>query len=237
MSKPFKFKQFTIEQDKCAMKVGTDGVLLGAWTSLDNNPQSILDIGSGTGVIALQLAQRSMAELIDAIELDESAYEQCVQNFEASPWGDRLFCYHAGFDEFVDEMDEQYDLIVSNPPFYSEEMTSGDIARDLARQNNSLPFQELLEGVSKLLSQNGIFSVIIPFKHELDFLHLAKTVGLNPSRITRVKGMPETEVKRSLIQLQFSTTEPQPNELVIESGRHQYTKEYIELTKAFYLKM
>ena len=219
------------------MKVGTDGVLLGAWTSLDNNPQSILDIGSGTGVIALQLAQRSMAELIDAIELDESAYEQCVQNFEASPWVDRLFCYHAGFDEFVDEMDEQYDLIVSNPPFYSEEMTSGDIARDLARQNNSLPFQELLEGVSKLLSQNGIFSVIIPFKHELDFLHLAKTVGLNPSRITRVKGMSETEVKRSLIQLQFSTTEPQPNELVIESSRHQYTKEYIELTKAFYLKM
>ena len=112
--KPFKFKEFSIHQDQCAMKVGTDGVLLGAWASLDKQPESILDIGAGTGLIALQLAQRSSAETIDAIELDNDAYEQCVANFEASPWGDRLFCYHAGFDEFVDEMDDSYDLIVSN---------------------------------------------------------------------------------------------------------------------------
>ncbi|RDY57885.1 tRNA1(Val) (adenine(37)-N6)-methyltransferase [Flagellimonas nanhaiensis] len=237
MNKLFKFKEFTVEQDKCAMKVGTDGVLLGAWTSLRNNPQSILDVGAGTGLIALQLAQRSSAELIDAIELDEAAYEQCVQNFEASQWADRLFCYHAGFDEFMDEIDDEYDLIVSNPPFYVEEVASGDVARDLARQNNSLPFQELLQGVSKLLSQDGIFSVIIPYKQELDFLHLATMVGLHPSRITHVKGTPEAEVKRSLIELTFSKTETKFNELVIELARHQYTKQYIELTKAFYLKM
>ena len=140
----FQFKQFTIHQDQCAMKVGTDGVLLGAWISLQHQPESILDIGAGTGLIALQLAQRSTAGLIDAIELDEDAYEQCVANFEASPWGDRLFCYHAGFDEFVDEMDEQYDLIVSNPPFYAEEVSSGNTSRDQARQNSSLPFDELI---------------------------------------------------------------------------------------------
>ena len=120
MSKPFRFKQFTIHQDKTAMKVGTDGVLLGAWTSVESNPFSILDIGAGTGLIALQLAQRSHAEVIDALEIDDNAYEQAVENFENSPWSDRLFCYHAGLDEFVDEIEDKYDLIVSNPPFYTE---------------------------------------------------------------------------------------------------------------------
>ena len=116
--KPFKFKQFTIEQDRCAMKIGTDGVLLGAWVSLKNNPFSILDIGAGTGIIALQLAQRSHAEMIDALEIDENAYEQCVDNFENSQWGDRLFCYHASLEEFVEEIEDKYDLIISNPPFF-----------------------------------------------------------------------------------------------------------------------
>ena len=93
--KPFVFKQFSVNQDQCAMKIGTDGVLLGAWASIENNPFAILDIGAGTGIIGLMLAQRSHAEVIDALEIDELAYEQCVDNFEASPWGDRLFCYHA----------------------------------------------------------------------------------------------------------------------------------------------
>ena len=92
---PFNFKQFKVEQDKCAMKIGTDAVLLGAWSNLKTNPFSILDIGSGTGILSLMLAQRSNAEIIDALEIDENAYEQCVENFENSPWSDRLFCYHA----------------------------------------------------------------------------------------------------------------------------------------------
>lgn len=117
MNTPFRFKQFSIQQDKCAMKVGTDGVLLGAWTSLEDNPYAILDIGAGTGLISLMLAQRSQATIIDAIEIDAEAYEQCVANFEQSIWNDRLFCYHAGLDEFVDEIEDQYDLIVSNPHF------------------------------------------------------------------------------------------------------------------------
>lgn len=219
------------------MKVGTDGVLLGAWTPLDTGPASILDIGAGTGLIALQLAQRSTAEIIDAIELDEDAYEQCVANFEASPWADRLFCYHAGFDEFVDEMDEQYDLIVSNPPFYTEDVPSGDRSRDKARQSNSLPFGELVKGVSKLLATNGVFTVIVPFKEESHFIGLAKDSGLFPNRITRVKGNPHTEFKRSLLELGFHQKEPKMDTLVIEEGRHRYTKEYVALTKAFYLKM
>ena len=116
----FKFKQFAVNQDKCGMKIGTDSVILGAWTSLRKNPKSILDIGSGTGILALMMAQRSNIELIDAIEIDHNAYEQCVENFENSPWSHRLFCYHASLLEFTNETEDTYDLILSNPPFYSE---------------------------------------------------------------------------------------------------------------------
>jgi tRNA1Val (adenine37-N6)-methyltransferase len=235
--KSFQFKQFSIQQDQCAMKVGTDGVLLGAWASLDQHPDSILDIGAGTGLIALQLAQRSSAEAIDAIELDDAAYEQCVANFEASPWADRLFCYHAGFDEFVDEMEDKYDLIVSNPPFYAEDVASGNTARDQARQSNSLPFGELIQGVVQFLTDKGIFSVIVPFKEEQGFVQLAQNVGLYPNRMTRVKGNPETDFKRSLMEFSFQQNEPHMDTLIIEKERHQYTEAYIKLTQAFYLKM
>lgn len=237
MSKLFKFKKFIIEQDKSAMKIGTDGVLLGAWASLEEKPNSILDIGAGTGIIALMLAQRSEAETIDAIEIDEAAYEQCVENFEVSDWADRLFCYHAGLDEYVEEIEEKYDLIISNPPFYSEDVTSGDIARDVARQSKSLPFDELLKGVSKFLADNGTFSTIIPFKEEESFIALGLQSGLFPNRTTRVKGSPSSEIKRSLIEFSFEQKEVTISELVIEKQRHEYTKEYVNLTKDFYLKM
>ncbi|MFS4456053.1 tRNA1(Val) (adenine(37)-N6)-methyltransferase [Maribacter sp. 2304DJ31-5] len=237
MSESFKFKQFSIHQDRCAMKIGTDGVLLGAWASLDKKPNTILDIGAGTGLIALMMAQRSDAEIIDAIEIEEAAYEQCVENLENSPWGDRLFCYHAGLDEFVDEVDDKYDLIISNPPFYSEDVSSGDKARDRARQNNSLPFDELLEGVRRLLSKNGVFSVIVPHKEERLFITVAEKQGLYPKRITRVKGNYESPVKRSLLEFGFARINLTTNELVIEISRQKYTSEYMRLTKAFYLKM
>lgn len=234
----FQFKQFTIQQDKCAMKVGTDGVLLGAWTLLPNNTFSILDIGAGTGLIALMLAQRSNAEQIDAIEIDDDAYEQAVENFEESPWSDRLFCYHAGLDEFVEEMeDEEYDVIVSNPPFYTENYSSGNKQRDTARFTESLPFEELIEAAAVLLSDNGLFSVIIPFKEEENFKAIATEFGLYPAKITRVKGTPQTEYKRSLLALKKQEKEYTVDELIIETARHQYTPEYIALTKDFYLRL
>lgn len=237
MNHPFKFKEFNINQDRCAMKVGTDGVLLGAWVSLKNTPTSILDIGAGTGLIALQMAQRSYAETIDAIELDNDAYEQCVENFEASQWADRLFCYHASLQEFAEELEETYDLIISNPPFYTEDVSTGNESRDKARQNSSLPFEELLEGVKKLLSNKGSFATIIPFKEEKKILKLAMNFDLYANQITHVQGNPDSEIKRSLLQFSFLETRIQKNELVIEIGRHQYTKAYQELTAPFYLKM
>lgn len=234
----FQFKQFSVEQDRCAMKIGTDGVLLGAWAPIENNPFSILDIGTGTGIIALMLAQRSGAEQIDALEIDEDAYEQATDNFENSPWNDRLFCYHAGLDEFIEEPEDEYDLIVSNPPFYSEDYKTENEQRDLARFQDAMPFAELIEATDLLLSENGIFAVIIPFKEEKRFLNIALEFELYPTKITRVKGTPTSEIKRSL--LAFSRNENskiETDELIIEIDRHIYTPEYIELTKEFYLKM
>lgn len=233
----FKFKQFIVNQDKCAMKIGTDAVLLGAWTSLDNEPFSVLDIGSGTGVIALMLAQRSHAELIDALEIDEKTYEQCVENFENSQWSDRLFCYHTSLQEFAEEIDETYNLIISNPPFYQDDYKSKNIQRDLARFEGSMPFEHLVNSVSKLLSETGIFSVIIPYKEEKHFINLASKANLFPYRILNVKGNQTSNIVRSLIEFSFDQTELKIEELIIETSRHQYTQDYINLTKDFYLKM
>ncbi len=237
MTKPFIFKQFEVNQNRCAMKIGTDAVLLGAWTSLNSNPYSILDIGAGTGVLTLMLAQKSSAELIDAIEIEDDAYEQCVDNFEQSPWSDRLFCYHASLAAFVDEIEERYDLIISNPPFYNDTHKSENQQRDLARFTDAMPFRHLIESVSKLLSKNGLFSVVIPFTEEKDFIVLASKEHLFPSRILRVKGTPTSEIKRSLIEFSFDETVAEISELIIETSRHQYTDAYIKLTKDFYLKM
>ncbi|MCB0475922.1 MAG: methyltransferase [Flavobacteriaceae bacterium] len=233
----FRFKQFKINQDRCAMKVGTDGILLGAWASLNHQPDTILDIGAGTGVIALQLAQRSSAQTIDAIEIEVAAYEQAVENFENSPWGDRLFCYHASLEEFTDEMEERYELIVSNPPFYSTSYQTENVARNTARFTTSLPFGILLRSVSKLLRENGVFATIIPASEEATFLESAARQGLYPNRICYVRGTPASEVKRCLFEFSFRKKEPKVEHLVIEVARHQYTPEYLELVKDFYLRM
>jgi tRNA1Val (adenine37-N6)-methyltransferase len=237
MAKPFQFKQFSVAQDRCAMKVGTDAVLLGAWSALDHMPNTILDIGSGTGILALIMAQRSTAELIDALEIDSDAYEQCVHNFETSDWGDRLFCYHASLDEFVDEIEDTYDLIISNPPFYTDHFKSRNEARNKARFEDALPFEELLTSASKLLSVTGQLSVIIPFSEEINFISLAENVDLYPIRILRVRGQEESPVKRSLISFTFQENKIKVSELTIEITRHHYTNDYINLTKDFYLKL
>ena len=234
----FQFKQFSVQQDQCAMKIGTDGVLLGAWAPILHNPYNILDIGTGTGIIALMLAQRSTAQQIDALEIDENAYEQATDNFENSSWNDRLFCFHAGLDEFIEEPEDEYDLIVSNPPFYAEDYKSNDEKRDLARFQDALPFEDLIEAADLLLSENGILAVIIPFKEEERFMAIAKEFELYPIKITRVKGTPTTEIKRSLLAFKrYELPALDSDELIIETARHQYTPEYIELTKEFYLKM
>ena len=222
------------------MKVGTDGVLLGAWCSLENYPKKILDIGTGTGIISLMLAQRSSAITIDGVEIDTSAYMQTVDNFENSDWPDRLYCYNASFQKFADDTHnekETYDLIVSNPPFYTEDYITKNSSRNKARFTTSLTFKQLIAGVSKILSKSGFFSTIIPFKEESTFISLAEQHRLFLNKICRVKGNKNSDVKRSLLTFSYHKKKINETNLTIENSRHKYTKEYVELTNSFYLKM
>jgi tRNA1Val (adenine37-N6)-methyltransferase len=219
------------------MKIGTDGVLLGAWCPVDNHPKNILDIGAGTGIIALMLAQRSNAEQIDGIEIEDNAYEECVDNFENSPWSDRLYCFHAGLEELMDDPEDEYDIIVSNPPFYKDKNDSDDSLRALARSEKSLPFELLIEAADLLLSEIGIFATIIPRKEEDNFISICKLFELFPFKILRVKGTVNSEEKRSLIAFNRIETKPEITTISIEISRHLYTDEYKKIVRDFYLKM
>jgi len=241
--KPFQFKQFKVHQDRCAMKIGTDGVLLGAWSSIEHDPQSILDIGTGTGIIALQLAQRSSAGTIDAIEIDEQAHEQCTHNFEYSSWADRLFCYHGSVQEFASEMEHKYDLIVSNPPFFKAPKSKGSQTqntsqeRAVARFTDTLPFKHLVVCAAHLLSQNGVFCTILPQKEADSFIEIAAQNKLFISKICTIRGTKTSKIKRCLLAFSLHQSKPKTQELTIEISRHNYTQEYKNLVRDFYVKM
>lgn len=237
MNKPFQFKQFEINQDCCAMKIGTDAVLLGAWTCVDHNPFNVLDIGSGTGILSLMIAQRSHAQQIEAIEIDDDAFEQCVENFENSPWNDRLFCFHASLLEYIEAVNEKFDLIICNPPFYSEDYKTPNKARNLSRFSDAMPLEHIFFAVIYFLSKKGKFSIVTPFKEEKNVIEEASLINLFPNRILRVRGNPNSEIKRSLLEFSFIESNVEIDELIIETERHQYTQDYINLTKDFFLKM
>ena len=235
MSLQFRFKQFSLEQDRCAMKVGTDGVLLGAWTSLDHDPESIMDIGSGSGLMALQLAQRSDAPMIDAVEIDHDAFEQCVANFEASPWSDRLFCYHASIQEYASEIEEEYDLIICNPPFFDQDVRSTDPKRDLARFEDALPLKHLMICALHLLSAEGRLSIVIPKEKEEEALALAAELDLFPRRLCRVQGSPNSPIKRVMLEFGLEQTPIQEQLLMLRNEDGSWTDEYVNLVDEFYL--
>lgn len=233
--KPFQFKQFAILQDRTAMKVGTDGVLLGAWVHGKKTGKA-LDIGTGTGLISLMLAQRFPELMIDAIELDLDAYHQAIENKVNSSFNNRIELHHTAIQEY--ETTKIYDLIVSNPPFFTVNDRVELDARKQARQEQSLSFEELLQKTAQLLHKDGAACFIIPFDREGEFTITASLKGLFPCRITHVRGTVSTPVKRSLLQFTFTPcAEPVQNQLIIEEARHQYTHDYIALTKEFYLKM
>ena len=237
MNNIFHFKEFKIDQSDCAMKVNTDGVLLAALIQSEN-PKKILDIGTGTGLIALMLAQRFSAATIDAVEIDQKAANRAGENFSESPFSDRLKSFHSSIEDFFIKNSELYDLIVSNPPFYSEDYRSENQQRDLARFQEAMPFEDLIDAAALLLSENGIFSVIIPYKVEERFIDLCAEVELFPIKVTRVKGSHKTPIVRSLLAFKrYELAVLVADELVIEINRHEYTDDYIELTNAFYLKM
>jgi len=237
----FKFKQFEVAQDQCAQKIGTDAVLLGAWVDPQEKPFSILDIGTGTGVIALMMAQRFSRAEVEAVEIDDAAFEQAMANFENSPYGDRLHCYHASFQEFYEEVEERYDLIVANPPFFNGKLERDDTVVDEKRQqarfDDALPFEELVYGVYQLLENHGTFACIIPTDREEEFLKITTHFQLFAARKTYVRGKEDACIKRVLMEFRFRESELHTNHLTIEKSRHVYTDDYIDLVKDFYLKM
>ena len=230
----FAFKQFTVRHDRCAMKVGTDGVLLGAWTDLSHS-RRILDIGTGTGLIALMLAQRCMDARITAIDLDSAAVEQAQENIQASPWKDRIEALQQDICTY--HPNGTFDTIVSNPPYFIDSLKCPDGQRSTARHTDTLDADRLIGKVSELLTSDGRFSIILPAEQTEDLIRVAGEKGLHPSRQTWVITRPGLSPKRILMEFRKIPVTLQPNELVIELERHVYSEEYIALTKEFYLKM
>lgn len=231
----FAFKQFIIKQDKCAMKVGTDAVLLGAWV-FPNGSKQILDIGTGTGVVALMLAQKTEAH-IDAIDIDKNAFNQASENVSESKFSNQIFVIHSSLQDYSKIAGKKYNLIVTNPPYFEQSLKSSDEQRSFARHADVLPFEELIEGVIKLLEIKGKFCVILPTLEAEKFRALAQKKGLFLSKLLRVKSKVNKDTdKRHLMQFEFTPTEFSEKTIAIElDERHQYTDDYKQLTKDYYL--
>lgn len=234
----FQFKQFKINQDGSAMKVGTDGVLLGAWTDV-NEARSFLDIGTGTGLIAIMLAQRTeKTSKIDAVEIDASSYQQAVNNFDDCPWSSQIEAYRTSFQDFICKTSRKYDVIVSNPPYFINSLKAKEESRTQARHTDGLPFEDLIEGAKALLNPEGRFSVILPVTEGDYFIRLARITGFSLSKRIEVLPNPGKPAKRLLIELTLINSNTEEGSICVENGqRHVYSPEYIELCKAFYLKM
>jgi len=230
----FKFKQFTIYQEKCAMKVGTDGVLLGAWATCES-VQQVLDIGTGTGLISLMIAQRSNA-MIDGIEIDTLASKQAKENVQKSPWTDRINIINKSFQDFINYADKKYDLIVSNPPYFQNSLFATDQKRTDARHNSNLELQELLVGAKSLMSSGGTLSIILPYLEGNMFILKASELGLFCVRQTKVLPKPGRDPKRLLLEFMQIKKPLVEQEIIIElNKRHEYSEAYKNLTKDFYL--
>ncbi|WP_297930553.1 methyltransferase [uncultured Alistipes sp.] len=238
----FQFKRFTIRQDRCAMKVGTDGVLLGAWASVRPGDRLLLDIGTGTGLVALMLAQRSEACAADGaaariVGVDIEPVEQARENAAASPWADRLSFERTAVQAY--DPGVRFDLVLSNPPFFVDSLTCPDRGRTMARHAVSLPFEELRDAAVRLLAPSGRFAVILPTDEGERFEALCRGV-LTLRRRTRVRTVPRREPKRVLLEFVPAAgmaEEPVDETLSIGTGGHEsYTDEYRALTRDFYLK-
>lgn len=223
------------------MKVGVDGVLLGAW-AYSEGATRVLDVGTGTGLITLMLAQRTAQARIDAVEIDAAAYRQALCNVNNSPWSDRIRLFHADFIDFATQTTPErrsiagYDLIVSNPPYFVASLKSPDQQRTTARHSDSLPHAQLIMGACKLLRPYGRMAVILPVEETLRFALEAQSHGLNCVRRLNVQAHAGKSVHRVLSEWTMEPNTCDEQTLCIETGiRHQYTAEYELLTKDFYL--
>ena len=231
MGSVFRFKQFAVEQSGAKMKIGTDGVLLGAWADCSGATR-ILDIGTGTGVIALMMAQRSEADYIVGIDIDPSATLCAESNFGASPWTSRLKALNSSAQEFEEQ---NFDLILSNPPYFTDSLLCPDVRRSMARHTTELTFDQLDRAVCRALSiPDGRFALILPTEQMDKYLSLT---SLKLRRRCDVSTKPNTPPKRTMAELALQAGEVEYSTLTIDTQVHGiYTDQYRELTKDFYLK-
>jgi tRNA1Val (adenine37-N6)-methyltransferase len=234
----FRFKQFTIRHDRSAMKVGTDGVLLGAWAGSNLNtistPFKILDVGTGTGLIALMMAQRFPAANIVGIDIDEASLEQAKENVESTPFKARISIEKQDYSD-INSFSNQFDLIVSNPPFYTEDTLGGNPARDKARHTTSLPFETLVENAAKLLTEEGLFSVIIPYQSAADFISICVANRLYLTRRLNIRSTERKPFNRVLLEFSMKIQPSETNTLTLYDANNNRSPEYAQLTQDFYL--
>lgn len=232
----FQFKQFVVRHDRCAMKVGTDGVLLGAWARVER-AATLLDIGTGTGLIALMAAQRNPQMHVVAVELDPEAARQAAENVQESLWADRMEVICTDVKDYAPG--RRFDAIVANPPYYRNSLKNSEARRTAARHADGLTYGDLLTCVGRLLADGGEFSVVIPFDASLDFIAAAAGRGLYLVRRTAVRTLDGVPPKRALLAFRrgLSGTDDgiSDDELVIETAGHAYTDGYRRLTEDFYL--
>ena len=230
----FNFKQFTIFQDRSAFKVGTDGVLLGAVANVDGAGK-ILDIGSGTGLIAIMLAQRCYAEIV-AIEPDTDSFTQTCDNVSNCKWRNRIEVVNTDIQNY-DSATKKFDLIVTNPPYFKDSLKNPDPRKSSARHNDSLTSEELLTAANRLLEENGKLQLILPYIEGTIFIAGAVNYGFFCNSILKIRPLPDSEIRRLILTFSRKKTIPAEKFLTIEKGRrHEFTEEYINLTKEFYLK-
>ena len=229
----FQFKQFKIEQGGCAMKVGTDGVLLGAWTEVENKRQ-VLDIGTGSGLIALMIAQRNADAAITGIDIEDGAYNQAKENAADSPWNKRIEIVKTSLQNFTP--DSKFDLIVCNPPYFTNSLKNPVESRSIARHSDSLPLEELASNVCRLLHSGGTFAVILPVEESEKLKDIGIGHGLFAKRICKVIPKTGADVKRIMTEYTTLKTDTKEEVLQIENEtRHEYTNEFKAITKDFYL--
>jgi len=231
----FRFKSFDIQQEKSAMKVGTDGVLLGAWANPSTLPQHILDIGTGTGLIAIMLAQRFQEAKITGIDVDSDAVEEATLNMQSSPWGKRLECLKTSLQNA--DFNDVFDLIVCNPPYFENTTKSTNDKRTKARHTDTLSLIEIFEKMPKLLSEKGELMIIYPSESLSNIQLNLKPFGLYLNEICWVRGNENSNIKRALLRISKEEKELKENFLTIEKERHKYSDEYQKMCKDFYLNL
>jgi len=231
----FHFKKFSIDDSKAAMKIGTDAVLMGSWVECINETR-ILDIGTGSGILALMMAQRNPYTHIDAVELDPAAARLAQQNTDLSPWQNQIRIFNSSIQDFSLKIEHKYSLLICNPPFFTDSLKSPVNARNLARHNDSLPVTDLFSSINKVIAINGKASFIIPAHEFPQWSKIARQYMFFPATIAFVKSTLLHKPHRVLVTFSHSElNDVTIKEIVIYTVDRQYSKEYKDITKDFYL--